>query len=182
MSTMKRTLAAASVVLAMAVGGGLVGGLAFAGQAPKLSIQNLADLPIVNRAPYDVQADAGKQLDVALTRAKKAHKRVLIDLGGNWCPDCQILANLMQQPELKKYLEAHFEIVLVDVGRFDKNQDIPARYGIAERLKGVPAILAIDPTTGKSGTVVNRDEYYALSDARHMNAQGIADWLARWAK
>ena len=63
---------------------------------------------------------------------------MLIDLGGNWCPDCVVLANLMLLPELKPFLAVHFEIVSVDVGRFDKNLQIPARFGITQRLEGVP--------------------------------------------
>ena len=51
---------------------------------------------------------------------------------GNWCGDCIVLANLMQLPEMKPFLAAHFEIVKVDIGRFDKNLQIPARFGAAE--------------------------------------------------
>jgi len=74
-------------------------------------------------------------VNAAFARAKKNGKRVLIDLGGNWCPDCIVLANLMQLPELKRFLAAHFEIVSVDVGRFDKNLQIPARFGITKDWK-----------------------------------------------
>ena len=36
----------------------------------------------------------------ALARAKKSHKLVLLDLGGNWCPDCVVLPNLMLLPAM----------------------------------------------------------------------------------
>jgi len=80
-----------------------------------------------------------------LRPAKKDHKLVLIDLGGNWCPDCIVLANLMQLPQMKPFLAAHYDMVLVDVGRFDKNLQIPARFGIHQRLEGVPALLIVTP-------------------------------------
>jgi thiol:disulfide interchange protein len=32
----------------------------------------------------------------AFARAQKSHKRVLIDLGGNWCVDCLVLANFVR--------------------------------------------------------------------------------------
>jgi thiol-disulfide isomerase/thioredoxin len=104
---------------------------------------------------------------------------VLIDLGGNWCGDCLVLANLMRLPELKRFLKAHYEIVSVDVGRFDKNLQVPARFGITKRLEGVPAILIVEPD-GK--TLVDAGHVAALADARHMTPQGLADWLAQWAK
>ena len=68
-------------------------------------------------------------------------------------------------------------LVAVDVGRFDKNLAIPARYGIHDRLKGVPALLVVDP---KADRLLNAADVSALSDARHMSPQGLADYLARW--
>ncbi|MGB8602029.1 MAG: thioredoxin family protein [Rhizomicrobium sp.] len=153
-------------------------GAAMAAPAPQLKLTNLAELPMVERTPYDVNANAQKDVDAAFARARKNHKRVLIDMGGNWCPDCLILANLMRLPEMQRFIDAHFEVVAVDIGRFDKNQDIPARFGIKGRLPGVPAVVIAEP----DGTFVNPGKISALSDARHMSAQAIADWLAGWAK
>lgn len=149
-----------------------------AAPAPQLAIASLKDLPVVERAPYDSAADAKAMVRAAFARARKNHKRVLIDLGGNWCPDCVVLANLMALPEMKPFLDAHFEIVKVDVGRFDKNLEIPARFGITTRLKGVPAVIIATPR----GTLVNGADLYTLSDARSLSPQAIADWLAQWTK
>jgi thiol-disulfide isomerase/thioredoxin len=62
---------------------------------------------------------------------------VLVDLGGNWCGDCRILAATMELPEMKRFIDQHFVVVSIDVGRFDKNLQIPAKYGFTERLEGV---------------------------------------------
>ena len=129
--------------------------------------------------PYIESANADASVRTAFARARKSGKRVLIDLGGNWCGDCIVLANIMQLPELKPFLAAHFEMVSVDVGRFDKNLQIPAQFGITKRLEGVPAILIVEPD-GK--TLVDAGHVSALADARHMTPQGLADWLAQWAK
>jgi thiol-disulfide isomerase/thioredoxin len=146
--------------------------------APKIGIDKIAQLPVVERAPYDPNVDATAAVDAAFARAKTSGKRVLIDLGGNWCGDCIVLANLMQLPELRPFLAAHFEIVSVDVGRFDKNLQIPARFGITQRLEGVPSVIVAEP----DGTFVNPGHIAVLADARHMTPQAIADWLALWAK
>src|SRR5580765_5563908 len=113
-------------------------GSASAATAPRVSISSLKEL-IVPDAPYDTKANANAQVDAAVARAKKDGKEVLIDLGGNWCADCRILAGLMELPEMQTFLKAHYEMVSVDVGRFNKNLQIPARYGITTRLEGVPA-------------------------------------------
>ncbi len=169
---MKRFLTFAAVAVLF------VAGAAQALPAPKLTIASLADLPVVQRTPYDEAQNADAAVDAAFARAKKNGKRVLIDLGGNWCGDCIVLANIMQLPQMKSFLEAHFERVSVDVGRFDKNLQIPARFKITNRLEGVPAVIIAEP----DGRFVNQGRITALADARHMTPQAIADWLAQWAK
>ena len=149
-----------------------------AATAPQVSIKALSELTDVPTAPYDTAANADAAVDAAFARAKKSGKYVLIDLGGNWCGDCRVLAGLMELPEMHSFLNAHYEMVSVDVGRFDKNLQIPARFGITERLEGVPAVLIATP----DGKLVNGGHVAALADARHMTPQALADWLAGWAK
>ena len=146
--------------------------------APQVHIAEMSDLPIVTMAPYDVTANADKTVDSAFARAKAHHKRVLIDLGGNWCTDCVVFANIMALPEVKRFVDAHYEVAVVNVGRFNTNLQIPARFGITTRLEGVPAVLIADPQTGR---LIDQGHIAALADARHMTPQGIADWLAKWA-
>jgi thiol-disulfide isomerase/thioredoxin len=166
-------------LLALAVAALLLAAPAYAAMAPKLALASLKDLPVVETHPYDEHADADAAVAAAFAKARVSRKRMLIDLGGNWCGDCLVLANLMQLPELKRFLNAHYEMVSVDVGRFDKNLQVPARFGINKRLEGVPAILIVEPD-GK--TLVDAGHVSALADARHMTPQGLADWLAQWAK
>ncbi len=148
-----------------------------AATAPRVSIASLAELTVPD-APYDTNANADAVVDAAFARARKDGKDVLIDLGGNWCGDCRVLAGLMELPEMRAFLAAHYEMASVDVGRFNKNLQIPARFGITQRLAGVPAVLIATP----DGKLVNEGHVAALADARHMTPQALADWLAQWTK
>jgi thiol-disulfide isomerase/thioredoxin len=147
-----------------------------AASAPHLAIASLGELA-VPEAPYDTSLNADAAVDDALARARRNGKRVLIDLGGNWCPDCRILAGIMELPQVDGFLRAHYEMVCVDVGRFDRNLQIPARFGITDRLEGVPSVLIVDA----DGRLINAGHTAALADARHMTPQALADWLAEWA-
>lgn len=102
---------------------------------------------------------------------------MLIDLGGNWCGDCRILAGVMELPDVRRFIDRHYEVVSVDVGRFNKNLQIPARYGFTKRLLGVPTVLIVT----RRGRVVNAKDVFALSDARHMAPQAVVDWLTKYA-
>jgi thiol-disulfide isomerase/thioredoxin len=146
--------------------------------APKPSIATLQQLPVVIMQPYDEKANADADVAAAFARAQKSHKRVLIDLGANWCGDCVVLANFVRLPEIGRFVDAHYETVVVDVGRFNRNLQIPARFGFTQRLVGVPTLLVATP----DGKLLNQNDVFAVSDARSMTPQALAGYLAKYAK
>jgi thiol-disulfide isomerase/thioredoxin len=152
---------------------------AVAAPAPRVGIVSFAQLQTPLPYPYDERADANAVVAAAMARARANHKLLLIDLGGNWCADCRILMGTINLPEVKAFVDAHYEFVAVDVGRFDKNLQIPAHYGITRRLEGVPSLLIVDPRTD---ALVDKGHVSALEDARSMNPQALADWLAMWTQ
>ena len=147
--------------------------------APHVRAQSFDQLAQPLPLPYDESADAMAAVDKARARARVGHKLLLIDLGGNWCLDCRILAGTIDLPEVGAFVRRHYELVTVDVGRFDKNLNVPARYGITQRLGGVPALLVVDPRTDR---LLDAGHIAALADARGMTPQALADWLAQWVR
>lgn len=146
--------------------------------APRLKARSIAHLPLPLPAPYDSSRDARKDVDAAIARARQSGKLVLVDFGANWCVDCRVLAGIFELPDMRGWMTRNFELVQVDIGQFDSNLDLPRRFGAAS-LEAVPAILIIDPKTGK---LRNPKDVMGLGDARIMQPQQVADWLARWTK
>ncbi len=148
--------------------------------APRVPITSFDQLRQPLPLPYDEHADADAAVSAALARAKAHHKLLLVDLGGNWCLDCRLLAATIETPVLGAWVAKHYELVSVDVGRFTKNLQILPRFGApAGRPEGVPALLVVDPRSGK---LINAGHIAALADARSMSPQGLADWLAQWVR
>jgi thiol-disulfide isomerase/thioredoxin len=154
-------------------------GAAFAATPPKTGIATFAELKTPLPYPYDVDANADKAVARAKAEAKKTGRLLLIDLGGNWCGDCRVLDGTLELPAVKAFMDKHYVVAMVDVGRFERNLQIPAHYGFKTRLKGVPTLLVVDPVTDR---LINRDDVFALSSAGDMSPQALADWLARWPK
>ncbi len=149
--------------------------VALAAPAPVVHIRRLAGLPTPLPLPYDQTAVARDQVARAQSRARASGKLLLVDLGGNWCADCRLLAAVMQLPEVAAFVDAHYVLVLVDVGRMDRNLDIPAHWGV-KRVDGVPSLLVVD----SGDHLTNAGHQEALADARSMTPQALADWLAHW--
>ena len=172
-----KIIAAAVLALGSAAG-------AYAATPPKADVASFAELHPPLPYPYDPQGDADpKAVDAKVERARAQalheHKLLLIDMGGNWCGDCRILAGTMELPTVKRFVDAHYVEVTVDSGRhMDQNLQVPNRYGVPT-LSGVPSLFVVDP---RSDRLLDAGHTPALADARHMSPQGLADWLAQWPR
>lgn len=93
---------------------------------------------------YDVAAVGADQIAAALARAKREDKRVLVQWGANWCGWCNLLAATMKEDKaIAKEVLYEYEVVKIDVGRFDKHVDLAQKYGAAID-GGIPFLTFLD--------------------------------------
>jgi len=76
------------------------------------------------REIYPDPAHAKADIAAALKAAAATHKRVLLDFGGEWCGDCQVLDIYFHNSENLPILESNFVLVHVNIGQYDANLDI----------------------------------------------------------
>ena len=125
--------------------------------------------------PYDSTADARHDVAAALEASQRDHKLVLLDFGANWCLDCQVLDRLFADPTVAAYLAAHFRVVHIDVGTFNRNLDVSKSYG-SPIEGGVPAAVVLSPT----GRVIATTKDGSLESARSATPPQILHVLQRW--
>lgn len=93
---------------------------------------------------YNLQADAKAEIAVAVAKAAKENKHVLLQVGGNWCTWCIAFHNLVDSTvTLKKYINDNFETVLVNYSPENKNESVLASLGYPQRF-GFPVFLILD--------------------------------------
>jgi thioredoxin 1 len=132
--------------------------------------------PTPGKPLYDTKADAKQDIADALARADKEQKLVLIDFGADWCPDCVVLSRLLDDGKVKPYLDEHFAVVRVDVGKWDHNLDISQAYGDPIKM-GIPAVVVLRP----DGTTVASTGGGELANARTASRDDILTLLKQWA-
>jgi thioredoxin 1 len=127
------------------------------------------------REIYPDPAQAKADLAAALKTAAATHRRVLIDFGGNWCGDCQVLDIYFHNEANRPILEANFVLVHLNIGHMDENVDIAQRYGVPLE-KGVPA-LAVLSENGKLLYSQRGGEFEAM---RRMESSAVTQFLVQW--
>jgi thiol:disulfide interchange protein len=126
----------------------------------------------VNKNLYSETANPTADIAAALVQARREHKRVLLDFGGNWCSDCQVLDIYYRQSPNAELLTKNFILVHVNIGHMDKNVDVAKKYHVPIN-KGVPALAVID---------ANGNLLYSERDKEfeHTTPEAVTAFLNRW--
>jgi thiol:disulfide interchange protein len=124
---------------------------------------------------YPDGAEASSDIAAALARASKENKRVLLDFGGNWCGDCQVLEIYFHAPQNKGLLESNFVLVPVNIGKYDENLDIAQKYGVPV-TKGVPALAVLDA----NGRLLYSQREGEFESMRRLDPAAVTAFLTKW--
>jgi thiol:disulfide interchange protein len=128
-----------------------------------------------SRIIYSDTADAHHDIAQALVTAQHEHKRVILDFGGNWCIDCQVLDIYFHQEPNLELLKDNFVLVHVNIGRYDRNADIAAKYGIPLE-HGVPKLAVLD-AHGRLLYGQVKGEFKSMSK---MEPNSVTEFLNQW--
>jgi thiol-disulfide isomerase/thioredoxin len=124
---------------------------------------------------YPDPSQAKGDVAAALKTAAASHKRVLIDFGGNWCGDCQVLDLYFHDAANLPILDANFVLVHVNIGRMDVNQDIAEKYAVPLQ-KGVPALAVLSD----KGTLLYSQKTGEFESMRRMESSAVTSFLVQW--
>jgi thiol:disulfide interchange protein len=133
--------------------------------------------PYSTKHIYSDTADPKADIAAALIQARKEHKRVLLDFGGDWCGDCQVLDIYFHEAPNDELLAKNYVLVHVWIGHIDHNLEYPEKYGVAIK-KGVPALAVLD----SKGTTIYSQKTGEFEDMRHMDSSSVTAFLEKWKR
>lgn len=121
---------------------------------------------------YNETADAKADIAAAEVKARREHKRILLDFGGNWCGDCQLLDTYYRSAGNAALLAKYYVVVHVDIGHIDKNLDVAAKY-VVPIDHGVPGLGIIDA----QGKVIYGQK---AKEFEHTSPEAVGALLEKW--
>jgi thiol:disulfide interchange protein len=124
---------------------------------------------------YNERADAHAEIKEALEKATAGHKRVILVFGANWCYDCHVLDAAFHGSDLAPILAANYEVVHVDIGKGDKNQDLMTKYEVPMK-RGIPGLAVLDA----DGKLVYSQKNGEFENARALAPKDFLAFLNKW--
>ena len=126
---------------------------------------------------YDETIDPLKQIDEAVNKAKTAGRRVICQVGGNWCVWCLRFADFIKKDaEIAQEIGEHF--VYIHVNRPTKGAEaLLQRLGNPDRF-GYPALVVLD----SDGKVLHIQDSALLESGQGYDKSKVMRFLKCWSK
>ena len=124
---------------------------------------------------YPDPSEARTDIGLALSVAAREHRRVLLDFGGNWCYDCHVLDATFHYPEVAKILDSNYVVVHVNIGQYDANLDLAAKYQIPLK-KGVPSLAVLD----SKGRLLVSQKNGDFENTTRIDLKDVEQFLKTW--
>ena len=130
---------------------------------------------VVPESPKYLRKDeAPAQIGRALREAANTGRKVMIVVGGEWCPWCATLHRFYEQhPELAALRERNFVTVHVYYGEDDKNEKALAPY---PAVLTVPYFLVVN----EKGTLLESKRMPELDEAHKPDVEKFREFLINW--
>ena len=131
--------------------------------------------PAAQAGPFDPTRDSAKDLEAAKAEAKKSGRRILLDVGGNWCSWCRLMDKwFTEHPAVREARDKAFVVVPVNFSPENKNEAFLGQY---PKVDGYPHFFILDA----DGKLVRDQSTGDLEEAHGYSEAKMMAFIAAWS-
>jgi thiol:disulfide interchange protein len=124
---------------------------------------------------YDPARNAAQDISAAIREAGRTGKRILLEVGGEWCIWCHIMdAFFEKNPELLALREKNFIMLKINFSEENKNEQALSRY---PEIKGYPHIFVLD----SKGKLLHSQDTGELEEGKSYDLAKFTAFLKEWS-
>jgi thiol:disulfide interchange protein len=126
-------------------------------------------------AKFDPARDAATDVANAVAMAKAQGKRVMVDVGGEWCAWCHIMDRFIaREADVKALVDANYVWLKVNWSKANRNEAVLSRW---PKISGYPHLFVLDG----DGKLVHSQDTSLLEAGRDYDKAKFVAFLKRWA-
>lgn len=131
--------------------------------------------PVAEREKFDPTRNPATDLQAAIAKAQKGNKRIILDVGGEWCSWCRLMDNyLIKNAELGKLRDDNFVWLKINMSEENENKEFLSAYPLAT---GYPHLYVLE----SDGKFLHSQDTSELEQDKSYNLQKFTDFLKKWS-
>ncbi len=124
---------------------------------------------------FDSTRNPANDVKEAVVEAKRSGRRILLDVGGNWCKWCHYLDRFWEQnKDVADFLHKNFIYVKVNFSKGNENKDFLSKY---PKIPGYPHFFVLDT----DGTLLWSQNTGELESGQGHDHDKVLAFLKKWA-
>jgi thiol:disulfide interchange protein len=125
---------------------------------------------------FDPKRDAANDINGAVKEAKRTGRRVILDVGGEWCGWCHTLDRyFVEHDDLRALRDQHYVWLKVNYSPENTNAAVLGRY---PGINGYPHLFVLD----QDGTLVQSQDTSPLEEGSSYNYDRMKAFLLKWTR
>lgn len=139
------------------------------------NLENQTNALALQREKFDPTRNANNDLQEAVVKAQKENKRIILDVGGEWCVWCRNMDFFfLRNADLAKLRDKNFVWLKINFSETNENKEFLAKY---PAIKGYPHLFVLD----KDGAFLHSQDTSPLEQEKSYNLQKFTDFLKEWS-
>jgi len=124
---------------------------------------------------FDPKRDAAADIQAAIVEAQRTGKRIILDVGGDWCGYCHQMDQFFQeQREILQVRDANFVTVAIYYGADQKTQPALSHYS---KVLGIPHFFVLE----KDGSLLYSQHVLELRTGGKYDPEKVKAFLMKWS-
>lgn len=123
---------------------------------------------------FDPTKDPFEDWKVTVDEATKLNKRIILDVGGDWCVWCHRIDTFMHSTEeIESLLNEHFIILKINFSKENKNEKFLSQY---PAIEGYPHFFVLE----KDGSLLHSQNTGELEKDKDYDKDKFVAFLKKW--
>ncbi len=154
---------------------GSFGALAQTSANKKTKAKTKPSTETIEGEKFDPARNAAEDLQNAIIKAQKENKRIILDVGGEWCIWCRWMDEyFIKNPDIAKLRDDNFVWLKVNMSPENENTEFLAKY---PEIVAYPHLFVLE----KDGTFLHSQDTAVLEAEKSYDKQKFTEFLKKWS-
>lgn len=143
---------------------------------PRCTNNNPGSNSYVPVTRFDPTRDPALDIQKAVVEAQRTDKRILLDVGGDWCSWCHKLDQFFENnQDVKDFMLQNYIVVKINFSKENRNEEVLSRY---PKIPGYPHLFVLD----MAGNLLHSQDTAQLESGDGHDRDKVFTFLKTWAK